>query len=203
MRVCTKCGESKPHDAFHFNKRQNAPYRHCIQCHRALVRAGYLRNREVRSAQIKAYAKSHPEKFRQSSAAWKARNQEHVKAYAEKTRAAKSEYHRKWYAENLEDKRAKNRKWAKDNPAKHLAICAQRRAAKLSACPQWADLKVIDEIYAEANRLTRETGIKHEVDHVIPLQGKTVCGLHVETNLQILVAAENRSKGARFEYGRS
>jgi hypothetical protein len=203
MRVCTKCGESKPHDAFHFNKRQNAPYTHCIPCHRALVRDWYSRNREVRSAQIKAYAKAHPEILNKSSAEWKKRNPERVKAYVEKTRAAKSEYHRKWYAVNLEDKRAKNRQWSKKNPSKHLALCAKRRAQELQALARWADMRAIEAIYARAKQMTLETGVKHDVDHVIPLQGKTVCGLHVETNLQILVAAENRSKGARYEHGRS
>jgi hypothetical protein len=199
MRVCTKCGESKPHDAFHVNKKKNALYRHCIQCHRSMVRDAYLRNWEVRRAQIRAYAKARPDILRKSTAAWRARNPERVREYEEKNRARKREYHRKWYAANLEDKRTKNRQWSKKNPSKHLALCAKRRAQELQALARWADMKAIEAIYARAKQMTLETGVKHDVDHVIPLQGKTVCGLHVETNLQILVAAENRSKGARFQ----
>lgn len=53
--------------------------------------------------------------------------------------------------------------------------------------------------YDEARRLTRETGIKHEVDHVHPLKGVNFCGLHVPWNLQILTMSVNRSKSNKLE----
>jgi hypothetical protein len=64
--------------------------------------------------------------------------------------------------------------------------------------PDWADKEKIKEIYLEAAKKSAETGIKHHVDHIIPLRGKNVCGLHVHTNLRVITAIENLQKGARY-----
>jgi hypothetical protein len=71
-----------------------------------------------------------------------------------------------------------------------------RRAKRLKATPAWADLAAINAIYAEAARMNREhtEGGPWHVDHIIPLKGKTVTGLHVETNLRIVSRKENLSK---------
>lgn len=76
---------------------------------------------------------------------------------------------------------------------------AKRRARKHSAVPTWANHDAISRVYAEARRLSVETGVPHEVDHIIPLQGKLASGLHCEANLQILTATANRSKSNNFE----
>jgi hypothetical protein len=62
------------------------------------------------------------------------------------------------------------------------------------AMPSWADRDAIAEVYAEARRLTVETGTPHEVDHIVPLLGVGVCGLHWEGNLQVLPMTANRRK---------
>lgn len=77
----------------------------------------------------------------------------------------------------------------------------KRHANKLKALPPWISkqqLAEIANIYKKAKQLEKETGIKHHVDHIIPLQGKEVCGLHTPWNLQILTAEENIKKGNKI-----
>jgi hypothetical protein len=81
-----------------------------------------------------------------------------------------------------------------------LAARTRRRyASKLLRTPKWADLNKIKTVYIEAARLTEETGINMHVDHIIPLQGRKVSGLHVFENLRIIPAKENISKNNRFQ----
>ncbi len=81
------------------------------------------------------------------------------------------------------------------------ATAAQRArdAAQLQRTPQWADLKKIEKIYITARAMTVAIDESYLVDHVIPLRGKKVSGLHVHTNLQILPRMENAKKHNKFE----
>lgn len=116
---------------------------------------------------------------------------------------------RDWYARNAEARREKSRQnpeigaararaWRKKNPARARANFAAYRAAVLMATPKWADVGLIEKVYQEAVERTNETGVRYEVDHIVPLRGRTVCGLHVHYNLQILTRSENASKGNRL-----
>jgi hypothetical protein len=90
------------------------------------------------------------------------------------------------------------RRWASEHPEKKNADTAKRRAAKLQRTPLWLTLthhKQIDRFYWEAAEVSKIVGEFYHVDHIVPLQGKTVSGLHVPWNLQILPAKENLSKG--------
>lgn len=108
---------------------------------------------------------------------WKSRNPDKVKSYNKKSGA----------------------KWAANNKGKRNAIDMRRKAGLIQRTPKWADLDKIREFYVEAERLTKETGIPHEVDHIIPLQGKNISGLHVHNNLQILTKSKNRSKKNNYD----
>jgi hypothetical protein len=70
-------------------------------------------------------------------------------------------------------------------------------ARRTQARPQWADLDAINDLYRRAKMLTESTGIPHEVDHIEPLLGKDVSGLHVEYNMRVITRTENRRKSNR------
>lgn len=84
-----------------------------------------------------------------------------------------------------------HKKYIDEHRSEYNARSAKRRAIQVSAIPKWADLDMIKEIYACCPEGSH-------VDHIIPLQGELVCGLHVETNLQYLTVEENLKKGNRY-----
>jgi hypothetical protein len=101
---------------------------------------------------------------------------------------------RQKYATDPEFKRErleKARRYRSENLAVIVARNAERHAAKLRRTPSWAERSAIRKFYLDC-----PAGF--HVDHIIPLQGKTVSGLHVLANLQYLPAAENIRKGNRF-----
>lgn len=105
-----------------------------------------------------------------------------------------------WYEKNRERALGNGRAWRAKNPGRHAAIFTRRNRRSRRAAPRWLTLEQwqeIDALYAEARRLTKETGVRHEVDHVYPIQGKNSCGLHVPWNLQIVTGSHNRKKGNR------
>lgn len=68
----------------------------------------------------------------------------------------------------------------------------------INRMPAWANEGQINDIYLQSLRVSFETGVEHHVDHIIPLNGKNVCGLHVSENLRVITWRENVSKGNRW-----
>lgn len=99
------------------------------------------------------------------------------------------------YHQNKRNWAKKHKEWTRSNKHKINAIQAKRRSAKINATPRWMtamDFLLIKEIYKAAAILSMH------VDHIVPLQGKNVCGLHVPWNLQPLPAAQNIKKSNRY-----
>lgn len=151
-------------------------------------------NRERYNARMKKYHRDHPEKWK----AYYLKNREHLrmkgkKWYRENKELVDKKY-KDYYEKNKSDMQQRAIKWQKDNPHKANANCRARFARKLHATPSWANDFFIKEIYHLAALRTKIMGFKWHVDHIVPLQSKTVCGLHVEHNLQVIPATQNLSK---------
>jgi len=141
---------------------------------------------------------------------------EYNKEYRRKHREALLEADRRRYWENRDhflayaaDYRSKNkevmaerqRDYYRRKKHEFLARNSKRRKTVLKATPNGLSkesLKEIDEIYAVAQRLRSAVGIDFHVDHIVPLNNPTVCGLHVPWNLQVIPAKENLRKGNSF-----
>ena len=110
----------------------------------------------------------------------------------------------KWKAHrdaNKDSRREYHKEWCKTNPSKYTEYNAKRRAAKLQRTPSWLtelDEFLLSETYQHSQDLTKATGIQHHVDHIIPLQGELVSGLHIPSNLQVITEHENCSKSNTF-----
>jgi 5-methylcytosine-specific restriction endonuclease McrA len=111
------------------------------------------------------------------------------------------ENNKRWYEKNAERHRENYSHWSKTNLDKKAAYSAKRRSAKLQRTPKWLtkeQLIEIETMYAKAKEMQTLTGVEHHVDHIVPLQGDNVSGLHVPWNLQVISAIENVKKGNKW-----
>lgn len=155
------------------------------------VRRGWRRNNpEKARAADRAWYQAHKEKLIEASRAWRRENKQ-----------KSLDISNKWKAENPDLVRLTGFFWRQANRGKVLASKARRRAVKLQRTPKWltpADFERMALIYDLAKGMEFATGIPHHVDHIIPLRGKLVSGLHCPSNLQIITAAENCSKSNKW-----
>jgi 5-methylcytosine-specific restriction endonuclease McrA len=190
---------------------------------RAYMRAYAKAYRRANIEKLTAYREANKEKLIATAKAYRRANIEKLTAYREANKEKMNAYNKEYYQvnkekltayreankekltayrkANKEQRDAYMKSYAQTNPGKMSAKTAKRRAAKIQRTPNWLtvdDYHAIRTLYETAAALTKSTGIEHHVDHVIPLQGRTVSGFHCPNNLQILTQSENCSKNNKF-----
>lgn len=161
------------------------------------------------SCRSKAKYYRYHEKNKEVRREWKLKNKDKVKKaskeYYIKNKESINKKNREHYKQNKEQYKErvlsyrknnheyyeKQKEYRISNPEKMRASTAKYKASKINATPTWSDIDNINKIYNNCPK-------GYEVDHIIPLQGSNVCGLHVSWNLQYLTVFENRSKGNKI-----
>ena len=139
----------------------------------------------------KEWAAKNPEKIKATAIRWRTLNPEKSREKVARYREAHPERIAAYFLANLDRDRQRKAVYKSANRVLYTAIESKRRAAKQSAVPAWADLDAIKTVYMEANYR------QMQVDHIVPLKSKLVCGLHVLENLQLLSMKDNAAKGNR------
>lgn len=186
-QICKKCGLDKPLTDFHVSRAAKLGVRRtCKEC---------LLN------EIASKYKENPETKRQQYARWLEENPEGARAIRKRSyrrhREKRLRYRKEWRAKNLERDKQREKAYAKKNPSMIRAKNGRRRAAETRSTPKWLSAiqkAQIQEFYDIAVCRETQTGEKHHVDHIVPLRGDGVNGLHVPWNLQVLTEFENCRK---------
>lgn len=122
--------------------------------------------------------------------------------YKEKRKAYKhksKEYASKYREANRDTCKIRIKEWKQNNKGAVNAQTAKRHAAKMQRTALWADLDKIKAYYDVCSFFNEVNGyIKYHVDHIVPMQGANVSGLHVHNNLQVILATENVSKSNNY-----
>lgn len=169
MKTCSKCGESKDFSEFKRDKtKPDGFYSSCKQCCKKQWSDNY---------------ENIAEKHRKKN-----------KIYAQLNKNSISVYRKKYHQDNREFLICKTKEWRNENVgwANFLRTNSKQRYKR--AMPPWADVEKMKNFYIEAHELSKKTGVKHSVDHIIPIKGKNVSGLHVESNLQVITLTDNIKK---------
>jgi hypothetical protein len=212
-KVCPTCRRVLPLPAF--GKRpergRNAVRSKCKDCAnvaRKQARSSASSEDRERALEVaRQWKRENRQRNNATKRAWEARNRDKVLACARKLQARWRATHRRLAvrrslasrAKKAEVYKAYNRKWRKDNAARCRAKYKRYMAKKLNATPAWADESQIERVYQLCSRRNaRKTrGVRWHVDHIVPLQSKRVCGLHVHVNRRVIPGALNISKGNR------
>jgi hypothetical protein len=190
-KKCKSCDTWKPFEDFYKCKKAADKHQtHCKNCKSEWARQVKNTNSNLTH---KTCNKCHTEKpaaeFRKCSV-----NRDGLR---HDCKVCHSEADRAYRQLNKERKLELNRAYTLRNKDKVLAKTRKYQAKKLNRTPEYLtedDFQAMKEMYTEARRLTEQTGIPHEVDHIVPLQGREAQGMHEPSNLQIITRSENRSK---------
>lgn len=191
-KVCKTCKEEKPKNGFHKSKRHvDGILKECRVCYNKKILKMKKDNPEFLEKtrnNAKKYKKNNKEKRRLAGIKYREENKEKIK-----------ESNKKYRINNKKKIKASKLAYEKKNPQIRAKIKIKRRTSESRSIPSWAEHDKIKTIYEKAKWLESITGLKYHVDHIVPLQGKNVCGLHVWENLQILEASVNCSKGNKHD----
>lgn len=194
MKICVTCRIEQPEENFHLErKKKDGRHSVCKRCSHEKAVKRYHEHAEEEKAKRKKYVLEHKEEIRAKAKEY------YKKQYADEETRKKINYRNKLsYQRNKTSVQEQTKKYRQRTKAYQTAKTRKRQALVLQRLPRCANLEKIETFYEQARELTLKTGVKHEVDHIIPLQGKLVSGFHVEWNLQILTKSENSSKGHAF-----
>ena len=187
-KTCPKCGEA-------YSSAR------CKPCLATYMRAWTRANPEkVKASTAKKYARTRVADNLKSKA-WRAANVErmaaHWRAFNERNKEMIPEWNRLKRIKHKDRIEATKKRYHAARPGLQNLWDANRRAQEIQATPSWANSFFIAEAYHLAKVREKVCGGKWHVDHRVPLRGKTVCGLHVEHNLQVIPGNENMSKSNR------
>lgn len=184
VKTCTRCGDTKPRDQFYDDSRyKDGKNSHCKTCKNRAWQAW-------RDANFKPRRQAEAAQRREQRAAERAATHD---ARVEAKRARKREAQARYRRANPDA----FRDWVAKNRPRYNSLKRQQKVGRAKATPVWADAFLIEEHYHLAQLRTEATGIAWHVDHIVPLRGANVSGLHVEHNLQVIPAQMNLAKGNR------
>lgn len=176
MKPCPHCNQVKPFEAFYASSTHKSGYASwCKECETERNKAKYEQRKEAHAVKAKEWRDANKDSQAIRVKAWREANPEQTKHIY--------------------------RDWAQRNKDKVNAKWMQREAAKKCRTPQWLtedDLWTMEQAYDIAAKRKSQFGFDWHVDHIVPLQGKTVSGLHVPWNLQVIPAADNQRKSNHF-----
>jgi len=183
-KFCTTCCTEKGGACFSKDRSsKDGLQSKCKLCHREYV----ILNKDKIAAQRKImYAKNR--------AKIKAEQAEYYKENKERIIRRVTTFQK----ENKEKVRGYKRKWKSNNKGLVNSATRKRQAAQANRTARWGNQFLIDLQYIMAVKITELLNVKYHVDHIIPLQGESVSGLHVENNLRVIKAWDNLSKGNKY-----